>query len=58
MVTWFRPDERKEGGGYTTTTVRLKKINGLECTLVFTDGTVISLADVAETEGDCFRGWI
>ena len=53
-VTWFRPDERKEGGAYVTTTGRLKKIDEVERTLVLTDGTVIPLADVVGIEGDCF----
>ena len=57
-VTWFRPDERKEGGAYVTTTGRLKKIDEVERALVLTDGTAIPLADVARIEGDCFRGWI
>ena len=55
-VTWFRPDERKEGGAYVTTTGRLKKIDEVERALVLTDGTAIPLADVARIEGDCFRG--
>ena len=54
-VTWFRPDERKEGGAYVTTTGRLKRIDEVERTLVLTDGTVIPLADVVGIEGDCFR---
>ena len=57
-VTWFRPDERKEGGAYVTTTGRLKKIDEVERALVLTDGTAIPLADVVGIEGDCFRGWI
>ena len=40
-VTWFRPDERKEGGAYVTTAGRLKRINEVERTLVLTDGTEI-----------------
>lgn len=55
-VTWFRPDERKEGGAYVTTTGQLKKIDKLERTLVLTDGTAIPLVDVVGIEGDCFRG--
>ena len=54
-VTWFRPDERKEGGAYVTTAGRLKKIDEAERTLVLTDGIVIPLADVTGIEGDCFR---
>ena len=54
-VTWFRPDERKEGGAYVTTAGRLKRIDEVERALVLTDGTAIPLADVVGIEGDCFR---
>lgn len=46
-VTWFRPDERKDGGAYVTTTGRLKKIDQVERVLVLTDGTRIELKDIA-----------
>lgn len=55
-VTWFRPDERKEGGAYVTTAGRLKKIDQVERILVLTDGTRIPLEDVADLESDCLRG--
>ena len=55
-VTWFRPDERKEGGAYVTTAERLKKIDQVERVLVLTDGTRIPLEDVAALESDCFQG--
>ena len=54
-VTWFRPDERKEGGAYLTTTGRLKKIDALGRRLVLLDGTAIPLEDVADLESECFR---
>ena len=54
-VTWFRPDERKEGGAYVTTAGRLKRIDEVERALVLTDGTAIPLADVVGIEGNCFR---
>lgn len=51
-VTWFRPDEKKDGGAYVTTTGRLKKIDQVERILVLTDGTRIPLEDVAGVESD------
>ena len=54
-VTWFRSDERKEGGAYLTTTGRLKKIDALGRRLVLLDGTGIPLEDVADLESECFR---
>ena len=55
-VTWFRPDERKEGGAYLTTTGRLKKIDALGRRLVLLDGTGIPLEDVADLESECLQG--
>ena len=49
-VTWFQPDERKEGGAYLTTTGRLKKIDPIERTLVLLDGPSIQLEDVFNLE--------
>lgn len=53
-VTWFRPDEKKAGGAYVTTTGRLKKIDEIERVLVLTDGARIPLEDVAGLESDSF----
>ena len=53
-VTWFQPDERKDGGAYVTTTGWLKKIDEIERVLVLTDGTRIPLKDVAGLESNCF----
>lgn len=55
-VTWFQPDERKDGGEYVTTTGRLKKIDEYTRTLVMADGGVIPLDDVLEIESELFQG--
>lgn len=55
-VTWFQPDERKDGGAYITTTGRLKKVDKVARTLVLTDGTAIPLDDVVDIESECFPG--
>ena len=49
-----KPDERKDGGAYVTTTGWLKKIDEIERVLVLTDGTRIPLEDVAGLESNCF----
>lgn len=54
-VTWFQPDERKDGGAYFTTTGRLKKINEMNRVLILLDGTSIPLEDVADLESNCFQ---
>ena len=54
-VTWFQPDEKKDGGAYLTTTGRLKKFRELERILLLTDGTEIPLQDVVALESDIFQ---
>ena len=54
-VTWFQPDERKDGGAYVTTTGRLKKLRELERLLVLADGTEIPLEDVVALESGIFQ---
>lgn len=53
-VTWFRPDEKKAGGAYVTTTGRLKKIDEIERVLILTDDTRIPLEAVVSLESDSF----
>lgn len=55
-VTWFQPDEWKDGGAYVTVTGRLKKIDEAARILVLQDGTSIPLDDVVRIESDCFQG--
>ena len=54
-ITWFQPDERKDGGAYLTATGRLKKFRELERILLLTDGTEIHLEDVVALESDIFQ---
>ena len=43
QLTWFRTDDRKEGGAYVPYTGTLKKIDEYNRLLIFTDGTQISI---------------
>ena len=54
-ITWFQPDERKDGGAYLTATGRLKKFRELERILLLTDGTEIPLQNVVALESDIFQ---
>ena len=54
-ITWFQPDERKDGGAYLTATGRLKKFWELERILILTDGTEIPLKDVVALESGIFQ---
>ena len=54
-ITWFQPDERKDGGAYLTATGRLKMLRELERILILTDGTEIPLKDVVALESGIFQ---
>ena len=45
-LTWFRPDKRKTGGAYVTTTGRLKKIDDFEGVLLLASGERIAIKDI------------
>lgn len=47
-VTYFVPDERKEGGSYVTVSGRVKRIRGDEGTLVFEDGRRVGVGDIVD----------
>lgn len=47
-VTYFCPDEKKEGGKYVTVTKALRKINVVERTLLMEDGMQIRIEDILE----------
>ena len=49
-VTYFVPDERKAGGAYVTRKGVLKRIDEVERTMVFADGTRVALDEVVEIE--------
>lgn len=53
-VTYFRPDERKDGGAYVSVTGRAKKLDALAGVLVLEDGTVIPFADILQLDGELF----
>ncbi|MCI5493510.1 MAG: YolD-like family protein [Lachnospiraceae bacterium] len=45
-VTYFVPDQKKEGGSYVTYTGKLKRIDRYMQQLVFEDGTRIAVGDI------------
>ena len=52
IVTWFRPDDKNDGGSYFTTTGNLKRTDGVDRVMVMTDGTRIPLDDIIELESE------
>ena len=53
-VTYFRPDERKEGGAYRVVTGRVKKLDALNGALLLRSGERIPFADILALEGKLF----
>ncbi len=53
-ITYFKPDERKDGGAYLEVTGVLKKLDEYERILVLTDGRKIKMDDILDIEGDIF----
>lgn len=54
-ITYFVPDERKEGGAYCTATGTVKKIDDFQRLVVLTDGTDIPIDEIIEISGAMFR---
>lgn len=49
-LTYFQPDERKNGGAYVTISGRVKKIDEYAAAVVFTDGVVIEFRQICKIE--------
>ena len=45
-ITYFQPDNRKEGGSYVTVSGRVKKIDGYGQALVMVDGRRVLIKDI------------
>lgn len=54
-VTWFRPDSKKNGGSYVTTTSRIKKADDLQGVLTMEDGTQIPIQEITTIDGAIFN---
>lgn len=50
-VTWFQPDEKKDGGAYVTATGAIKRIDEYERAILMADGTRISIDSVTSIDG-------
>ena len=49
-VTWFCPDDRKNGGAFLNYRGKLKKVDMLERMLIFTDGAKIPIDALCQME--------
>lgn len=53
-LTFFRPDEKKDGGTYVTVCGRVKKIDEYSRQIVLTDGTAVQIRQLFSIQGRLF----
>ena len=51
-ITYFEPDERKDGGAYVTQSGIVKRMDVYKRTIVMEDGTVIPIDRISEIQGE------
>lgn len=56
-VTYFQPDEKKQGGAYVVATDALKIIDDYERTIILMDGKKIAIEDIVEVECEMFKAF-
>lgn len=54
-VTYFVPDNKKQGGSYQTKTEALRRMDDIEGNIEFTDRTKIKINKIIKIEADCFN---
>lgn len=54
-ITYFVPDEKKDGGTYTTEKSAVKRIDDFERVIVLENHTKIPFDDISDIEGEIFR---
>lgn len=54
-ITYFQPDEKKNGGSYVTATGTVKKIDEYERLVVMTGDTVIPIDEISSIDGHIFE---
>lgn len=53
-VTYFQPDERKDGGTYVAARGRVKRVDASRHQILLVDGTVLSMERIYAIEGEIF----
>lgn len=54
-ITYFQPDEKKNGGAYVTAICAVKKIDQYKRIVVMTDGTLIPIDEIISIDGHMFE---
>ena len=55
-ITYFQPDEKKNGGSYVTVHGRIKKIDEYERRIIFTNGSSLPIERLFSIRGELFHG--
>jgi len=55
VITYFQPDEKKNGGAYVTATGAVKKVDEYDRIVVMMDSTVIPIDEIISIEGQTFE---
>jgi hypothetical protein len=55
LITYFIPDEDKEGGAYVTVANAIRTIKIYERQIIMDDGTIIPIDDIIEIESELFN---
>lgn len=54
-ITYFEPDDKKDGGAYITITGRVKKIDEYEKMILMKDDILIPIDEIIRIEGEIFK---
>lgn len=54
-ITYFEPDDKKDGGAYITITDTVKRIDEYERNILMKDGGVIPIDEILNVEGKIFK---
>lgn len=54
-ITYFQPDEKKDGGSYQVLTGCIKRIDDVQRVVLMTDGKQIAIDDIYEIESEFLR---
>ena len=54
-ITYFKPDEKKEGGAYITAFGSIKRINEYDRVIIVNDGTKIQIDDIISIDEQIFE---
>ncbi len=56
-VTYFKPDEKKQGGAYVSVSGTVKELDEYTQTVMMSDRAAIPMATIRDITGPIFDGW-